>query len=96
MNVKTILPAATVLILMEISLLQEKIPSTRSGIMKALVLKSDLNTIQKLNALTKRKSYKLSQTELQIYQGVYTLENKIDIVLKIQDGKLWAIVPDPA
>ena len=61
---------------------------------KALSIKTELNTIQKLNALTKRESYKLSHTELQIYQGVYTLESyKIDIVLKIQDGKLWAIVP---
>jgi hypothetical protein len=61
---------------------------------KALAIKTELNTIQKLNALIKRESYKLSQTELQMYQGVYTLENyKIDIVLKIQDGKLWAIVP---
>lgn len=61
---------------------------------KALAIKSELHTIQKLNALTKPESYKLSHFELQTYQGVYTLDNfKIDITLKIQDGKLWALVP---
>ncbi len=62
---------------------------------KALVAKKDLAIEVKLNALSKQNAYSLSPNELEKYTGTYTLDLlKINIVLKIKENRLWAIVPD--
>jgi len=61
---------------------------------KALSLKSDPLTLNKLNRLTNQAFYNPSADELKIYEGVYTLENyKIDVVIYLRNGKLWSKVP---
>lgn len=61
---------------------------------KAIAIKSNPLTVQKLNALIKQEAFMLTPEELQKYKGTYTLEvYKIDIILTLQGGKLMANVP---
>lgn len=61
---------------------------------KAIAIKEDPLTVAKLNALSKKDNYFLKPEELRKYQGVYTLETyRIDITIRIQDGKLLASIP---
>lgn len=60
---------------------------------KAISIKSDPMTIRKLSGLEQKSSFHLTPEELRKYQGVYTLETyKIDIILQMREGKLWAKV----
>lgn len=61
---------------------------------KAMEIESDPITLIKLNKLVKRESLHLTPEDLKKYQGVYSLNNyKIDIILQVRNGKLWAKVP---
>lgn len=61
---------------------------------KAIAIKSDPLLLRKLNGLLKQEAIHIAPEELKRYQGVYTLETyKIDILLQIREGKLWAKVP---
>lgn len=62
---------------------------------KALTIKKDVAIEVKLNALSKQNTFKISPKELQKYTGTYSLDLlKINIILKVKEDKLWAIVPD--
>lgn len=60
---------------------------------KALSLKNDIRTQNKILVLTQSGKYTLSPAELEKYAGVYTLEAyKMDVILVIVEGKLIAKV----
>jgi predicted alpha/beta superfamily hydrolase len=61
---------------------------------KAMALKQDTATTIKLNTLLKKHEFSISLQELEKYAGTYTLEKyNINIILKIKENKLWAMVP---
>ncbi|MBL0136075.1 MAG: hypothetical protein IPP79_19905 [Chitinophagaceae bacterium] len=60
---------------------------------KALAIKNDIRTQNKILVLTQSGKYSLAPAELGKYAGVYTLETyKIDVILEIIEGKLIAKV----
>lgn len=68
---------------------------------KAMAIKSNAATEQKLNSILPRAtsslrhdSYLVSEKELQKYAGNYMIEQyQIPVVIKLQSGALWAITP---
>lgn len=61
---------------------------------KALSIKENADTRQKLNALEGKEVFNLSEDELQKYTGDFEVDKyNIVVTLKMKDGALWAIVP---
>jgi len=61
---------------------------------KALALKENAYTKQKLGSMEGKESFKLSQKELQKYAGVYDLDSiTIAITMIVKNGELCAQVP---
>jgi uncharacterized protein len=60
---------------------------------KALAIKKDVRTENKILVLTQSGKYTLSTAELEKYAGVYILDTyKVDVILVLQEGKLIAKV----
>jgi predicted alpha/beta superfamily hydrolase len=60
---------------------------------KALALTDDSSIRNKLNLLTQKARFSLTENELKKYAGTYILENiKIAVVLEIRNGKLYSKV----
>jgi predicted alpha/beta superfamily hydrolase len=61
---------------------------------KALAINSDVSIRNKLNSLTHKVAFSLTENELKKYAGKYVLETyKITITLELRNGKLYAKVP---
>jgi tetratricopeptide (TPR) repeat protein len=61
---------------------------------KALSIKENAYTKQKLSALEGKESFKLTQQELQKYAGVFDLDSiTLAITMLVKDNDLWAEVP---
>jgi predicted alpha/beta superfamily hydrolase len=61
---------------------------------KALAIKENAYTKQKLNALQGKESFKLTSRELQKYAGVYDLDSiTLAITMQVKNDELWAQVP---
>ena len=61
---------------------------------KALAIKDDVSIRNKLNSLTHKIAFTLTENELKKYTGKYVLETyKITIILELRNGKLYAKVP---
>ena len=61
---------------------------------KALALRENAFTKQKLNALEGKASFKLTGKELQKYAGVYDLDSiSVAITMQVKNDELWAEVP---
>jgi len=61
---------------------------------KALALKENAYTKQKLGVLEGKESFKLTEKELQKYAGTFDLDSiQITITMVVKDGELWAEVP---
>ena len=58
---------------------------------KALAMKENAYTKQKLNALEGKESFKLTQQELQKYAGVFDLDSvAVAITMQVKNDELWA------
>jgi predicted alpha/beta superfamily hydrolase len=61
---------------------------------KALAIKENAYTKQKLSALEGKESFKLTLQELQKYAGVFDLDSiTLAITMLVKDNELWAQVP---
>jgi hypothetical protein len=66
----------------------------KAAYQKALALKDNAFTRQKLNVLEGKEAFKLSTPELQKYAGVYVMDSiGITITMQVKDSALWAEVP---
>lgn len=64
---------------------------------KALQIKNDATTLQKLNVLTSSNTSNPSINDLQKYAGTYTLVDfQLDMKLEVRNGSIWAVVPGQA
>jgi tetratricopeptide (TPR) repeat protein len=61
---------------------------------KALTIRDNAETKQKLNAPENKETYSLTEQELQQYAGVYDVEGyNVAATLQVKNGELWASVP---
>jgi tetratricopeptide (TPR) repeat protein len=61
---------------------------------KALAIKENTYTKQKLNVLEGKESFKLTEKELQKYAGVFDLDSiGVAITMQVKNDELWAQVP---
>jgi hypothetical protein len=64
---------------------------------KALAINNDASIRNKLNSLTYKVPFSLTENELKKYVGEYVLETyKITVTLEFRNGKLYAKVPGQA
>ncbi len=61
---------------------------------KALAIKDNPDTKQKLDALKGKETFKLTAQELQKYAGMFDVEGySVTVTLQLKDGELWSSVP---
>lgn len=61
---------------------------------KALSIRDNADTKQKLNALEGKETFILTEQQLQEYAGVYDVEGyAVAVTLQVKNGELWSSVP---